>query len=96
MTQRESSTSKILVASFSGTDLVRNVYRSVAESDDVFFGPFMLDVMTQRLTRQVFYRHRFNDEDLVARELNASGPEQRKKSFERKMSKPEAPPTCAR
>ncbi|KAJ7654812.1 sorting nexin C terminal-domain-containing protein, partial [Mycena rosella] len=40
-------------AAFSGTDLVRTVYRSVTESiDDMFFGPSMLDVMIQRLTRQ--------------------------------------------
>lgn len=32
---------------------MRNVYRSVTESiDDMFFGPSMLDVMIQRLTRQ--------------------------------------------
>jgi len=64
---------------FSGTDLVRNVYRSVAESiDDMFFGPSMLDVMIQRLTRQVaeftgIVGSGINDEDLVAQALNASG-----------------------
>ncbi|KAF8665266.1 hypothetical protein AX16_000287 [Volvariella volvacea WC 439] len=63
---------------FSGTDLVRNMYRSVAESiDDMFFGPSMLDVMIQRLTRQVaefagIVGSSVNDEDLVAQALNAS------------------------
>jgi len=66
-------------APFSGTDLVRNVYRSVAESiDDMFFGPSMLDVMIQRLTRQAaefagIVGTGINDEDLVAQALNASG-----------------------
>ncbi|KAH9486274.1 Sorting nexin-12 [Psilocybe cubensis] len=66
-------------AHFSGTDLVRNVYRSVAESiDDMFFGPSMLDVMIQRLTRQAaeftgIVGSGINDEDLVAQALNASG-----------------------
>ncbi|KAG5647728.1 hypothetical protein DXG03_008451 [Asterophora parasitica] len=65
--------------SFSGTDLVRNVYRSVAESiDDMFFGPSMLDVMIQRLTRQAaefagIVGSGIHDEDLVAQALNASG-----------------------
>lgn len=65
--------------SFSGTDLVRNVYRSVAESiDDMFFGPSMLDVTIQRLTRQAaefagIVGSGVNDEDLVAQALNASG-----------------------
>ncbi|KAF8641121.1 hypothetical protein AX17_000763 [Amanita inopinata Kibby_2008] len=64
---------------FSGTDLVRTVYRSVAESiDDMFFGPSMLDVMIQRLTRQAaefagIVDSRVNDEDFVAQALNASG-----------------------
>jgi len=59
--------------------LVRNVYRSVAESiDDMFFGPSMLDVMIQRLTRQAaefagIVGSGINDEDLVAQALNASG-----------------------
>ncbi|RXW22659.1 hypothetical protein EST38_g3159 [Candolleomyces aberdarensis] len=66
-------------ATFSGTDLVRNVYRSVAESiDDMFFGPSMLDVMIQRLTRQAaefagIVGSGVNDEELVAQALNASG-----------------------
>ncbi|GLB35839.1 putative sorting nexin C terminal [Lyophyllum shimeji] len=65
--------------SFSGTDLVRNVYRSVTESiDDMFFGPSMLDVMIQRLTRQAaefagIVGSGVNDEDLVAQALKASG-----------------------
>lgn len=64
---------------FSGTDLVRTVYRSVAESiDDMFFGPSMLDVMIQRLTRQAaqfagIVGSGINDEDLVAQALHASG-----------------------
>ncbi|KAF8899065.1 PhoX domain-containing protein [Infundibulicybe gibba] len=64
---------------FSGSDLVRNVYRSVAESiDDMFFGPSMLDVMIQRLTRQAaefagIVGSGVNDEDLVAQALNTSG-----------------------
>lgn len=64
---------------FSGTDLVRTVYRSVAESiDDMFFGPSMLDVMIQRLTRQAaefagIVGSGINDEDLVAQALRASG-----------------------
>lgn len=75
---RHQSSSKVPVA-FSGTDLVRNVYRSVAESiDDMFFGPSMLDVMIQRLTRQAaefagIVGSGVNDEDLVAQALNASG-----------------------
>ncbi|KAJ7459152.1 PhoX domain-containing protein [Mycena galericulata] len=64
---------------FSGTDLVRTVYRSVTESiDDMFFGPSMLDVMIQRLTRQAaefagIVGSGINDVDLVAQALNASG-----------------------
>ncbi|KAF8346965.1 PhoX domain-containing protein [Amanita rubescens] len=64
---------------FPGTDLVRTVYRSVAESiDDMFFGPSMLDVMIQRLTRQAaefagVAGSRVNDEDYVAQALNAAG-----------------------
>lgn len=64
---------------FSGTNLVRTVYRSVAESiDDMVFGTSMLDVMIQRLTRQAaefagIVGSGVNDEDLVAQALNASG-----------------------
>ncbi|KAG6865774.1 hypothetical protein C0991_011971 [Blastosporella zonata] len=66
-------------SSFSGKDLVRHVYRSVTESiDDMFFGPSMLDVMIQRLTRQAaefagIVGSGIHDEDLVAQALNASG-----------------------
>ncbi|KAF5323375.1 hypothetical protein D9611_005598 [Ephemerocybe angulata] len=74
-----SKTTPSMSTSFSGTNLVRNVYRSVAESiDDMFFGPSMLDVMIQRLTRQAaefagIVGSAVNDEDLVAQALNASG-----------------------
>ncbi|KAJ7070757.1 PhoX domain-containing protein [Mycena amicta] len=66
-------------SAFSGSDLVRTVYRSVTESiDDMFFGPSMLDVMIQRLTRQAaefagIVGSGVNDVDLVAQALNASG-----------------------
>jgi sorting nexin-25 len=64
---------------FPGKDLVRNVFTSVAESiDDMFFGPSMLDVMIQRLTRQAaefagIVGSGVNDEDLVAQALKTSG-----------------------
>lgn len=64
---------------FSGTDLVRTVYKSVTESiDDMFFGPSMLDVMIQRLTRQAaefagIVGSAVNDEDLVAQAIRAFG-----------------------
>jgi sorting nexin-25 len=76
--QQEPVVSKV-PPSFSGSDLVRNVYRSVAESiDDMFFGPSMLDVMILRLTRQAaeftgIVGSAIDDEELVARALNASG-----------------------
>nr|GAT61026.1 predicted protein [Mycena chlorophos] len=76
--QPQASTSKGPSA-FSGTDLVRTVYRSVTESiDDMFFGPSMLDVMIQRLTRQAaefagIVGSGVNDVDLVAQALNAAG-----------------------
>ena len=66
-------------SAFSGANLVKNVYRSVAESiDDMFFGPSMLDVMIQRLTRQAaefagIVGSGVNDEELVAQALNANG-----------------------
>ncbi|KAJ7492333.1 PhoX domain-containing protein [Mycena latifolia] len=66
-------------ATFSGTDLVRTVYRSVTESiDDMFFGPSMLDVMIQRLTRQAaefagIVGSGINDVDLVAQAWNPTG-----------------------
>ncbi|KDQ63238.1 hypothetical protein JAAARDRAFT_202719 [Jaapia argillacea MUCL 33604] len=64
---------------FPARDLVRTMYHSVAESiDDMFFGPSMLDVMIQRLTRQAaefagIVGSGVNDEDLVAQALKASG-----------------------
>ena len=79
MTVQQEPTGSKIPASFSGTELVRNVYRSVAESiDDMFFGPSMLDVMILRLTRQTaeftgIVGSAINDEELVARALNASG-----------------------
>jgi sorting nexin-25 len=78
MASEAASTSKGL-PTFSGTDLVRTVYRSVADSiDDMFFGPSMLDVMIHRLTRQAaefagIVGSGINDEDLVAQALRASG-----------------------
>ncbi|KAG2350753.1 hypothetical protein BDR05DRAFT_943117 [Suillus weaverae] len=66
-------------AGFSGKNLVQSVYRSVAESiDDMFFGPSMLDVMIQRLTRQAaefagIVGSAVHDEDLVAQALKAFG-----------------------
>lgn len=66
-------------SSFSGANIVRNVYRSVADSiDDMVFGPTMLDVMIQRLTHQVaefagIVGPAVNDENLVAQALSASG-----------------------
>jgi sorting nexin-25 len=64
---------------FSGKDLVRTVYQSVAESiDDMFFGPSMLDVIIQRLARQAaefsgVAGNAVHDEDLVTQVLRASG-----------------------
>lgn len=64
---------------FPGKDLVRTMYNSVAQSvDDMFFGPSMLDVMIQRLTRQAadlagVVGSAINDEDIVAQALRASG-----------------------
>jgi sorting nexin-25 len=62
-----------------GSNLVRSMYHTVAESiDDMFFGPSMLDVMIQRLTRQAaelagIVGTSVNDEDVVAQALRASG-----------------------
>ncbi|KAI5997955.1 PhoX domain-containing protein [Pisolithus albus] len=62
-----------------GRHLVRTMYRSVTESiDDMFFGPSMLDVMIQRLTRQAaslvgIADSAVNDEELVAQALKALG-----------------------
>jgi len=58
---------------------VRTMYRSVTESiDDMFFGPSMLDVMIQRLTRQAaefagIVGSGINDVDLVAQAFSATG-----------------------
>lgn len=66
-------------AAFPGQNIVRNMYRSFAESiDEVFFGPSMLDVMIGRLTRQAaefagIVGSGVNDEDLVTQALKASG-----------------------
>lgn len=66
-------------AAFPGQKLVRSVYKSVTDSiDDMFFGPSMLDVMIQRLTRQAaeyvgIVGSGVTDEDLVAQALKASG-----------------------
>src|SRR5258708_21251179 len=65
------------LSSFPGQEIVRNVYRSVAESiDDMFFGPSMLDVMIQRLSRQAaevagIIGSPANDEDLIANAVPA-------------------------
>ncbi|KAI0322993.1 PXA domain-containing protein [Amylostereum chailletii] len=67
------------VPALPGSNLVKSVYNTVAESiDDMFFGPSMLDVMLQRLTRQAadlagIVGHSVNDEDVVAQALGASG-----------------------
>ncbi|KDQ15633.1 hypothetical protein BOTBODRAFT_31525 [Botryobasidium botryosum FD-172 SS1] len=64
---------------FPGKHIVRNVYRSVAESiDDMFLGPSMLDVMIQRLSRQAaelagIAGAAMHDEDLIAQALKSSG-----------------------
>ncbi|KAH9968824.1 PhoX domain-containing protein [Russula dissimulans] len=64
---------------FPGTGLVRHVYHSVAGSiDDMFFGPSMLDVMIQRLTRQAaelagLKGSSVTDEDVVTQAFRASG-----------------------
>ncbi|KAF9225522.1 hypothetical protein BS17DRAFT_700551 [Gyrodon lividus] len=64
---------------FSGRNLVQTMYRSVTESiDDMFFGPSMLDVMIQRLTRQAaefsgIVGSAVNDEELVAQAIKAFG-----------------------
>jgi len=50
----------------------------ISESIDMFFGPYMLDVVIQKLTRQAaefagIIGTGVNGEDLVAQVLNASG-----------------------
>ncbi len=58
--------------SFPGQDIARTLYRSVAESiDDMFFGPSMMDIMIQRLSKQAaeyagIIGSGVNDEDLIA------------------------------
>jgi sorting nexin-25 len=67
------------MGTFPGTGLVRHVYHSVAGSiDDMFFGPSMLDVMIQRLTRQAaelagIRGNSVTDEDVVSQAFRASG-----------------------
>lgn len=64
---------------FSGRNIVQSMYRSVTESiDDMFFGPSMLDVMIQRLTRQVaeftgIAGSAVNDEEIVAQAMKRFG-----------------------
>jgi len=73
--RKEESVSKS-TGTFPGTGLVRHVYNSVAGSiDDMFFGPSMLDVMIQRLTRQAAELAGIpvTDEDVVSQAFRASG-----------------------
>ncbi|KAH0838074.1 hypothetical protein J3R83DRAFT_6315 [Lanmaoa asiatica] len=64
---------------FPGRNIVQSMYRSVTESiDDMFFGPSMLDVMIQRLTRQVaeftgIVGSAVNDEEIVAQAMKQFG-----------------------
>ncbi|KAF8560094.1 hypothetical protein OG21DRAFT_1502449 [Imleria badia] len=64
---------------FSGRNIVQSMYRSVTESiDDMFFGPSMLDVMIQRLTRQVaeftgIAGSAIDDEEIVAQAMRQFG-----------------------
>ena len=66
-------------SAFPGQGIVRTMYKSVTESiDDMFFGPSMLDVMIQRLTRQAAEYAGIagpgaTDEDLIAQALKSSG-----------------------
>ncbi|EPQ60454.1 hypothetical protein GLOTRDRAFT_31340 [Gloeophyllum trabeum ATCC 11539] len=75
----EPSTTSVKGPGFPARDIVRTVYNSVAESiDDMFFGPSMLDVMIQRLTRQAaeyagVSGSGASDEDLVSQILRAAG-----------------------
>ncbi|KAI0001884.1 hypothetical protein BJV77DRAFT_970081 [Russula vinacea] len=78
VSERKASVSKS-TGTFPGTGLVRHVYHSVAGSiDDMFFGPSMLDVMIQRLTRQAaelagIRGNSVTDEDVVSQAFRASG-----------------------
>ncbi|CAG8782831.1 731_t:CDS:2, partial [Acaulospora colombiana] len=64
-------------SAFSDGGIVRAMYRSVTESiDDIFFGPSMLDVMIQRLTRQAaefagIAGSGLQDEDLIAQAFSS-------------------------
>ena len=66
-------------SSYPGQTIVRNMYRSVAEHiDDMLFGPSMLEVMIQRLTRQAaelsgIVGVGMNDEELVAQAFKTTG-----------------------
>ncbi|KAG8972070.1 Intermediate filament protein [Tulasnella sp. 425] len=79
-TKNRSSTS--LSGLIPGQGLVRNMYRSVAESiDDMFFGPSMLDVMIQRLNKQAaefagIAGSGVHDEDLIEQALKAKSKSQ--------------------
>ena len=72
-------TTKYPTSAFPGQGIVRTMYKSVTESiDDMFFGPSMLDVMIQRLTRQAadfagIAGSGATDEDLIAQALKSSG-----------------------
>jgi sorting nexin-25 len=72
-------TSGKIQPTFPGQTIVRTVYRSVAESiDDMLFGPSMLEVMIQRLTRQAaefagIVGVGMTDEDFVAQAFKLSG-----------------------
>lgn len=75
--QSPQSTSSNLFNTDAG-GIVRTMYRSVTESiDDIFFGPSMLDVMIDRLTRQAaefagLAGSSVNDEDVVVQALASS------------------------
>ncbi|KZT43860.1 hypothetical protein SISSUDRAFT_1013638 [Sistotremastrum suecicum HHB10207 ss-3] len=64
----------------SGQALMRSMYKTVTHSlDDMLFGPSMLDVVIQRLTRQAadfagIVGSGVHDEDLVAQAFRATGP----------------------
>jgi len=75
----ELTTKHPTTSAFPGQGIVRTMYKSVTESiDDMFFGPSMLDVMIQRLTRQAaefagIAGSGATDEDLIAQALKSSG-----------------------
>lgn len=78
VSERKASVSKS-TGTFPGTGLVRHVYHSVAGSiDDMFFGPSMLDVIIQRLTRQAaelagIRGNSVTDEDVISQAFRSSG-----------------------